>query len=222
MPEAKVAFLIKNPQDPMTYMNDGVMYPSFWAWKEWEDFAKAYGLAVVLGKPTTVGTSLGGVISLQEVEYGPSAGAAGATEGVQGLVRVAPGFKGAVLVLDSLKWWLDHGGEPAEFAVRMTKEQWREHLRNDHHPYRNECRRLLEAAGKGRMHRRITHPLSVDLGAPYQAGKDHTSTRPRYVVGGSTWREIPSDEGRGGAGGAIRGDEQKAPLAAAGQGLEGE
>ena len=54
--------------------------------------------------------------------------------------------------------------------VRMSAEQWKDHVRRGHLPYRADCTVCVQAGGTGRRHSRVEHPsayvLSSDLAGP--------------------------------------------------------
>ena len=58
--------------------------------------------------------------------------------------------------------------------VRMSADQWREHVRRGHLPYRSDCTVCVQAGATGRRHARIEHPaayvLSADLAGPVKVG----------------------------------------------------
>ena len=55
---------------------------------------------------------------------------------------------------------------------RLSAEQWRAHLANDHLPFHRGCRTCLEGAGKARYHGRVVSPegytLAIDLAGPFK------------------------------------------------------
>ena len=58
--------------------------------------------------------------------------------------------------------------------VKMSAEQWRDHVRRGHLPYRADCTVCVQAGGTGRRHARLEHPaafvLSADLSGPVKVG----------------------------------------------------
>ena len=69
---------------------------------------------------------------------------------------------------------------------RMSAEQWRTHVENDHLPYSRECTTCLAGAGRGKPHRKVPTPeaytLSLDLCGPFRSGKDQDRRAARYFV----------------------------------------
>ena len=188
----KVGFILENPEDP----EEGQRCPSFWVWPEWREFARRYKMELthfdqgpmghVRRKLTTLASNLG-IIRQLDGERGP-----GVMKGLEKTIeeRVeqsktwaawAPGLKRALVAAGN--WFLEERG-----VRKMTKEQWKAHLANDHMPFRPECKTCVEIAGRGRMHKRVSHPqaytLSVDLSGPYESGKDQTQTVGKYMVVG--------------------------------------
>ena len=195
----KVGFIMENPEDPERYdpqEPEEKKCPSFWAWPEWKVFEERFQMARtsfdqgpmghVRRKPTTLASNLG-IIKQLEGERGPGQ-MRGLGKTVEERVQQsktwaawAPGLKRALIAAS--KWFLEQ-----REVRKLTTEQWKAHLRNDHMPFRPECRTCVEAAGRGRMHKRVNHPqaytLSVDLGGPYESGKDQTQVLGKYLVVG--------------------------------------
>eukprot|EP00435_Cladocopium_sp_Y103_P018479 s2475_g4.t1 len=69
---------------------------------------------------------------------------------------------------------------------RQALESWKEHFLNDHQPSRRDCVHCVRSQGRGKQHRRVTHPdaytLSVDLSGKMTAGLDQGSRRCRYLM----------------------------------------
>ena len=59
---------------------------------------------------------------------------------------------------------------------KLSVEEWKTHLQNDHLPFRRDCQTCLQSAGKSRYHRRIVSrealTLSIDLAGPFKRGID--------------------------------------------------
>ena len=199
-----VAYLVESPQDPQSYApapeeNPEKACPSFWCWEEWKSFKEFYQMLELsfdqgpMGhtrrKPTTIGTNIKILEQLSEVR-GP-----GKMRGLQQTLEErlveskkwaewAPGFKRALVIA------LEAHFEDAKMA-RLTMDQWKAHLGNDHLPFRKECRTCVQAAGRGKMHKRVVHPnaftLAVDLGGPHVRGVDQGGKAPgkaTYMVVG--------------------------------------
>ena len=58
--------------------------------------------------------------------------------------------------------------------LRMSAEQWREHVQRGHLPFRADCSVCVQAGATGRRHSRVEHPsafvLSADLSGPVKIG----------------------------------------------------
>ena len=58
--------------------------------------------------------------------------------------------------------------------LKMSAEQWREHVRRGHLPFRADCAVCVQAGATGRRHSRVEHPsafvLSADLSGPVKVG----------------------------------------------------
>ena len=65
----------------------------------------------------------------------------------------------------------------AQRIHKLNVEEWKQHVRAHHHPYRRVCRRCMELAGVDSPHRRShadssAHVLSMGLVGPYSVGRD--------------------------------------------------
>ena len=192
---------MESPQDPESYApeeEDEKKCPSFWAFPERKAFAEAFGMMLIsfdqgpMGherrKPTSVGTNLVALKQPEEVR-GPGRSYGLGTTLEQQLkdskkwAEWAPGLKKALLAaVETFE---------GRRAARLTRDQWEAHLKNDHQPFRKECRTCLETAGRQRMHKRVTHPhaytLSFDFGGPFEVGRDQGGNyggKARYMVVG--------------------------------------
>ena len=108
----------------------------------------------------------------------------------------APGLVAAVkeclknFLLDYRRRWnaeeIVHHGEPG--VKRMSMESWKTHVRNQHQPYRRDCRRCMELMGVDAPHRRTSgdrsaHCLSYDILGPMPLGDDvGLSTKAKYIM----------------------------------------
>ena len=210
----KVAFVMENPEDPEVYapaQEGEEECPSFWNWPEWLEFSRRQGVCLVtfdqgpLGhlrrKPTGIATNLDDLVCRLDGVRGPGE-VAGLPEELEERLKEskrwaawAPRLKEAVV--DAVRGFMCDG-DPA--VRRLSAEQWKAHLLSDHQPFRAECRTCLEAASRGRMHRRVTHPraytLSIDLGGPYEGGRDQVGSRQKYMVVGAYTLPVTKSGGR--------------------------
>ena len=194
-----VLFLKEHPRDPEEYKatDDTNEYPSFYAWPEWQVIRSRFGLKEVrldlgaLGhsrrKPTTLGTNIPHLSNLEGLTdrrlYGPALDADASIEKKVSQIREWAAWpekfkeeivKGILLVLDSRG---DSGGpEDSPAVAKMTAEQWRTHVLQDHIPFSRECTTCLKGAGRHRPHKKVPHPdamtLSLDVCGPFRPGED--------------------------------------------------
>ena len=94
--------------------------------------------------------------------------------------------KGILLELEEYKFRgeLDDG---PPLAAKMTSDQWKQHVMNDHVPYSRECTTCLQGSGRSRPHKKIPHPdaqtLSVDICGPFRPGHDRMVKAKYFMVG---------------------------------------
>eukprot|EP00435_Cladocopium_sp_Y103_P065207 s1247_g27.t1 len=208
----KTIYVQEQPEDPEKYLSiDEISkrrFPSLWATPEWQRIKEENRFEEVsfdqgpMGhsrrKPTTLGGNLCGLRELAEVR-GPGSSREGHQEPMtieekMQLSRTwaswASGLKMALVT--ALKRELDG------HLRKLTLEEWKQHLLNDHQPYYRGCRTCLEACGQSRHHRRVVTPdsytLSVDLAGPFKKGEDQLG-QGRYMLLGTFTVPI-SKEGR--------------------------
>ena len=171
----EVGFLLEQPQDPRGFLpwdhelfNEVV---SFWRSDLWMKYSQEAGLDVytldqgALGhprrKPTSLGTNLRLLSSVDglsaEQSFDPW------TKSTKELAVWAPGLVEAIV-----KAVIAQGSVPRMMA--MSTEQWREHVRQGHLPFRRDCVTCVQAGATGRRHARVEHPdafvLTADLSGP--------------------------------------------------------
>ncbi|CAE7671933.1 GIP, partial [Symbiodinium sp. CCMP2456] len=170
----EVGFLLEQPRDPRSYMlftdplaKDSV---SFWRTGLWIQYKEEAGLSTfsfdmsslgkALSRQTTVGTNL----PLRHLH------------GLRG--RIQRDAQPAVRAPPSV--WTKEFSEVVSIAVReqrlsarmlrMSAEQWKEHVRRGHLPFRPDCMTCVTAGATGRRHARVEHPscfvLSADVSGP--------------------------------------------------------
>ncbi|CAE7750140.1 GIP [Symbiodinium sp. CCMP2592] len=181
----EVAFMLEHPRDPRGYLKFGdPLYPdvvSFWRTSLWSEYALEAGLSsynldmAALGKAFTRHTTLGTNLPLRHLDGlrmryhsdGPIA------ERTPACVWPTEFFEHLVIALRS---W---GTVPR--MLRMSAEQWRDHVRRGHLPYRADCTVCVQAGGTGRRHSRLEHPsafvLSADLSGPVKIGGSDPDAR---------------------------------------------
>ena len=205
-----VLFLKEHPRDPEEYKtpNDPIEYPSFYAWPEWEEFRNRFDLKEVrldlgaLGhdrrKPTTLGTNIPLLFNLNGLSDHRARDQVVSTEASmeersnqsRGWAAWPTRFKEEVVKaiifeLDA-KCSASMEGDHAAVA-KMTADQWKTHVWNDHVPFSKECTTCLKGAGKSRPHRKVPHPdamtLSLDVCGPFRPGEDYRKKSRYFLVG---------------------------------------
>ena len=170
----EVGFMLEQPRDPRGYLyysnpmvNDAV---SFWRTGLWVRYAEEAGLTTysfdmsslgkALARQTTVGTNL----PLRHLH------------GLRG--RMQPDALPPVKAPPSV--WSKEFSECISIAIReqritptmlkMSAEQWKEHVKRGHLPFRSDCLTCVTAGATGRRHARVEHPscyvLSADVSGP--------------------------------------------------------
>eukprot|EP00435_Cladocopium_sp_Y103_P052700 s362_g16.t1 len=210
----KVLYLSEQPEDPERYLDPITIakqrYPSYWAFPEWEwmkqenDFIEVHFDQGPTGhetrKPTTLGTNIYELQSLDGLRgYGTSSTATASHQEMtleerinksKGWAAWSSGLKAAIAtgIQRELNPWLR----------KMTLDQWKQHILQDHQPYYRGCRTCLEACGQSRHHRKVVTPdsftLAIDLAGPFKRGEDQLGFG-RYMLVGSYTLPI-STEGK--------------------------
>ena len=208
-------FLMESPRDPMDYMPTEATkedMPSFWNFEEVKKARELMGASLltmdqgpmghVKRKPTCL--MVANLPQMKELD-GVSGEGRGEVEATSLTGRLAqsrersswaPGLVAAVkeclknFLLDYRRRWnaeeIVHHGEPG--VKRMSMESWKTHVRNQHQPYRRDCRRCMELMGVDAPHRRTSgdrsaHCLSYDILGPMPLGDDvGLSTKAKYIM----------------------------------------
>ncbi|CAE7367174.1 unnamed protein product [Symbiodinium sp. CCMP2592] len=174
----EVAFLLEHPRDPRGYLKfQDPLYPdvvSLWRTSLWSEYAMEAGLQAysfdmaALGKAFTRHTTVGTNLPLRHLDGlrlrwhsdGPPPVRA------PGCVWPQEFYEHLVIVLR------DWGKIPR--MLKMSAEQWRDHVRRGHLPFRADCTVCVQAGGTGRRHSRAEHPsafvLSADLSGAVKVG----------------------------------------------------
>ncbi|CAE7207787.1 unnamed protein product [Symbiodinium sp. CCMP2592] len=174
----EVAFLLEHPRDPRGYLKfQDPLYPdvvSLWRTSLWSEYAMEAGLQAysfdmaALGKALTRHTTVGTNLPLRHLDGlrlrwhsdGPPPVRA------PGCVWPQEFYEHLVIVLR------DWGKIPG--MLKMSAEQWRDHVRRGHLPFRADCTVCVQAGGTGRRHSRVEHPsafvLSADLSGAVKVG----------------------------------------------------
>ncbi|CAE7208296.1 GIP [Symbiodinium sp. CCMP2456] len=170
----EVGFMLEQPRDPKTYLSfshplvtDSV---SFWRTGLWIQYAEEAGLTTFsfdmssLGKALSRHTTVGTNLPLRHLH------------GLRG--RIQPDAQPPVKAPPSV--WTKEFSETVSIAIReqrisprmlkMSAEQWKEHVRRGHLPFRSDCMTCVTAGATGRRHSRVEHPtcfvLSADVSGP--------------------------------------------------------
>ena len=182
-----VLFLKEHPRDPEEYKqpDDPVEYPSFYAWPEWEEFRDRFELTEVrldlgaLGherrKPTTLGTNIPLLCCLDGLKDHRSrqqvvsveASIEERTSQSRAWAAWPLKFKEEIIV-KAVVFELDGKGgdlraEDKTNLAKMTADQWKQHVLNDHVPFSKECTTCLKGGGKSRQHRKVPRPDAMTL-----------------------------------------------------------
>ena len=84
----------------------------------------------------------------------------------------------------------DDGASSYE-CPKLTMDEWRQHVKQNHAPYRRDCRLCVEEMGQGLPHRRrvkqgggeVTYSLSADVVGPFKQGWDYGRGRDaKYAI----------------------------------------
>ena len=170
----EVGFLLEQPRDPRGYLlfsdpltQDSV---SFWRTSLWEGYEAEAGLTTYtfdmssLGKALKRHTTVGTNLPLRHLD------------GLRGRIQRDPHPP----LPSPPSVWTREFSENVAIAVRaqrlapmmlrMSAEQWRDHVRRGHLPYRSDCMTCVTAGATGRRHSRIEHPsafvMSADVSGP--------------------------------------------------------
>ena len=235
-------FLMESPRDPMDYMSTEATkedMPSFWNFEEVKKARELMGASLltmdqgpmghVKRKPTCL--MVANLPQMKELD-GVSGEGRGEVEATSLTGRLAqsrewsswaPGLVAAVkeclknFLLDYRRRWnaeeIVHHGEPG--VKRMSMESWKTHVRNQHQPYRRDCRRCMELMGVDAPHRRTSgdrsaYCLSYDILGPMPLGDDvGLSTKAKYMVATVAIPKLP--RGLGGDGDHPQEDDEDRP-----------
>ena len=170
----EVGFMLEQPRDPRGYLRFGhPLYQdsvSFWRTPMWEAYAEEAALSSYsfdmssLGKALSRQTTIGTNLPLRFLD------------GLRGRIQhdALPPERAPPSV------WSKEFSEVVAIAIRaqrqtpkmlkMSTEQWREHVRRGHLPYRADCLTCVSAGATGRRHARVEHPscfvMSADVSGP--------------------------------------------------------
>ena len=82
--------------------------------------------------------------------------------------------------------------------MKLKPLSWEEHVQRGHTPFRRDCQICQEAAARGRMHKKTSHPragiLSLDVSGHYVRGNDLECEAKFMLVGAFTLRSRSGGE----------------------------
>eukprot|EP00435_Cladocopium_sp_Y103_P061147 s73_g22.t1 len=173
-------FLMEHPEDPSEYLSEDESknLPSVWEWPELRAFAEKFGLKMVAfdqgkcghsrRKPTCLLTNLPGMDELQGLRcekdhMGIEPLAADLPQRLQqtsSWSSWAPGLTAAIK--ESIK------KIPMAGLKRLSLDEWQQHVRQNHTPYRRDCRLCIQEVGAGHQAKYallVTVPIPIADGA---------------------------------------------------------
>ena len=84
--------------------------------------------------------------------------------------------------------WIEAGHRAAHQSLKKLDPSFIEHIRQQHAPYRRDCRYCVQGGAKQRPHRRILSPqmwtLSVDTAGPFTVAQDEVMKKAKYFIVG--------------------------------------
>ena len=199
------AFALESPEDPMAYLGVEAArnLPSFWNFPELKEMVGLGNLRLVsfdqsqMGharrKPTTILGNLPGLEQLDGLRDSSRRSdplPRGLQESMEASKDWASWAPGLVMALkEALKVYLSQWDQClAQRIHKLNVEEWKQHVKAHHHPYRRDCRRCMELAGVDSPHRRShadssAYVLSMDLVGPYPVGRDDGRRRNgKYIM----------------------------------------
>ena len=198
--------LLEQPRDPNLWKHDlPEVAPSFLRWPETKSMADRWkwqwiqidqgALGHETRKPSTFLTTVPEVIQLQGLQSSHNDQQTKWPEEVNQRVQLskrlaswAPGLKELLKkVIQRLP-----NGKPSIQALTATEmrefQEWENHIRQGHCPFRRDCAICVESRGRDRQHFRQhqvdSFCLSLDVSGPYKEGIDQVIVKPRYYITG--------------------------------------
>ena len=153
-------FLLEHPEDPKEYLGEAESkeLPSVWDWPELKAFAERFNLKMVSfdqgkcghsrRKPTTLLTNLPGMDELQGLRCEKNG------KGFEPLAEDLPQRLKQTSSWSSWAWGLTQAIKESIKMMttaglkRLSLDEWRQHVRQNHAPYRRDCR-LCECTRNG-------------------------------------------------------------------------
>ena len=210
---SKVGLCMEHPEDPRLYLPPGeIADRSVFLWRTTfiEGMVNAFGLEETafdqgaLGnpqrRPTRCLTNLElGLRGLRDSRTSWPRPVRGEDPSVW-----SHGFREALC--SAMKLWSRAMETDATTKAMSAKEkgEWKEHLTNNHFPYRRDCSVCLQASGTGRPARKVEHRdafvLSLDVAGPFaiKGVDENRGSKHRFVLVGSYTfpkiKDIPAEE----------------------------
>ena len=138
-------------------------------------------------KPTSLGTNMAPAAEILECR-GP--GMESWTDRSQSLTQSkawaewAPGLIAALSYM--MESWIEFSHKEGSRALRKLDPSFIEHIKQQHVPYRRDCKYCVQGGAKQRQHRRILSPqmwtLSVDTAGPFAIAQDEVTKKARYFI----------------------------------------
>ena len=200
-----VGFYMDLPQDPERLSDDQPMQASFWSTEAWKAFKSVGGMRRIdfyMGayghkarRPTTAATNYPSVVEMNG-NYEFADGCVPPSLLKPSELRKWPGEFKTILAQSILNYGRSPPPVEEEKADndatfnKLSKEQrreWRNHIHNDHQPYRPDCSVCINAQATGYQHKRRKLPgmyaLAVDLAGPFKRkGRDMDFDDYKYIM----------------------------------------
>ena len=191
--EGEPAFLMEHPSDPADYIAvaEEQDFPSVWNWPEVEKFEKKHNLhrvrfdqgatGHVRRKPTTLCTSLEEMKELDGLKAKGEPKEELKEELSERLVQTASWAAWSPGLVAAVKMAFRNFMKGGPKCKRFTVDEWRQHVRQNHVPFRRDCRVCIEEMGQDLPHRRrkaseageSAYVLAVDVIGPFKEGWDY-------------------------------------------------
>ena len=200
--EKRIGFLLESPIDPVS-LGDSSDSPTYWDWPEVQELLSEEGMDLVtfdqgsLGhpqvKPTSCVTNLAVVKELHGMSCERNRGER-LKENLDERMKQtsswsnwAPGLKGAIRtsILIILR---TYGVDDGSLKKVSGRDQWIQHFKQGHRPFRRDCRSCLLDMGTGKPHRRrdaggsSSWSLGVDIVQFPHAVDEPTGEKVRYAM----------------------------------------
>ena len=200
-----VGFLVEYPEGLNEKVEDGGNAMVFWTTEMWKSFRSLTGMTMVSfnqgafghrsRRPTTIGTTYP---MLKEIDGEVDCGNEWIPPSLlprRTLRAWSEEFKWmvALAAVDCVPAPMAEERELEDCGARLgklTKDErlaWKQHLLQDHQPYRSDCSICMNAQATGYQHRRRKHPqlysLAMDLAGPFKVhGRDMDFDDYKYLM----------------------------------------